>query len=293
MCCSSDKKIILKEITEINNSVVDGVWLNGSGVPSDTLGVDTNFYIDTDTNEYYQKDAGTWGTPIGNLTGATGPAGADGADGANGADGADGAPGVVQSIVAGTNVTVDATDPANPIVSAAGGGGGQVDSVIAGSNITVDNTDPVNPIVNSPNEIWGTTDISGLITDSLNINTINDTFSGEVIHCDIRNSYIIRLVAEHNFEHVGNQFNSGSNYTVNLTTIYSASANTVDTSYYTVGWCRLIDTTGGGIVLENSPAYISNSGNIANIKVTSLSTTLIPANNYKIEFWFDTTLKTT
>lgn len=30
----------------------------------------------------------------------------------------------VQSVVAGTNVTVDATDPANPIVSAAGGGGG-------------------------------------------------------------------------------------------------------------------------------------------------------------------------
>ena len=30
----------------------------------------------------------------------------------------------VQTIVAGTNVTVDATDPANPIVSAAGGGGG-------------------------------------------------------------------------------------------------------------------------------------------------------------------------
>ena len=32
--------------------------------------------------------------------------------------------GVVQSIVAGTNVTVDVTDPANPIISAAGGGGG-------------------------------------------------------------------------------------------------------------------------------------------------------------------------
>lgn len=31
--------------------------------------------------------------------------------------------GVVDSIVAGTNVTVDATDPANPIVSATGGGG--------------------------------------------------------------------------------------------------------------------------------------------------------------------------
>lgn len=35
-----------------------------------------------------------------------------------------GADGVIQSVVAGTNVTVDATDPANPVVSATGGGGG-------------------------------------------------------------------------------------------------------------------------------------------------------------------------
>lgn len=34
-----------------------------------------------------------------------------------------GGTGIVKSIVAGTNVTVDATDPANPIVSATGGGG--------------------------------------------------------------------------------------------------------------------------------------------------------------------------
>jgi hypothetical protein len=32
--------------------------------------------------------------------------------------------GIVESVVAGTNVTVDDTDPANPVVSAAGGGGG-------------------------------------------------------------------------------------------------------------------------------------------------------------------------
>lgn len=35
-----------------------------------------------------------------------------------------GAPGVVQSVVAGTNVSVDNTDPANPVVSATPGGGG-------------------------------------------------------------------------------------------------------------------------------------------------------------------------
>lgn len=56
----------------------------------------------------------------------------------------------VQSVVAGTNVTVDNTDPQNPIVSSSGGGGGgTVNSVVAGTNITVDNTDPANPIVSS------------------------------------------------------------------------------------------------------------------------------------------------
>lgn len=46
-----------------------------------------------------------------------GPAGPTGATGATGPAGADGADGVVLSIVAGTGITVDATDPANPIVS--------------------------------------------------------------------------------------------------------------------------------------------------------------------------------
>lgn len=76
-----------------------------------------------------------------------GPAGTNGT---NGTDGSDGAPGVVQSVVAGTNVTVDSTDPANPIVSATGGGGGGgVDSVVAGYNISVDDTDPANPVVST------------------------------------------------------------------------------------------------------------------------------------------------
>jgi len=70
---------------------------------------------------------------IGDAVDVRGPAGADGTNGidgtngtngTNGADGADGADGVVQSIVAGTGITIDDTDPANPIVTATGGGGG-------------------------------------------------------------------------------------------------------------------------------------------------------------------------
>jgi hypothetical protein len=44
--------------------------------------------------------------------------------------------GGVQSVVAGTNVTVDNTDPANPIVSATGGGGGGGSDLAEGQAIT-------------------------------------------------------------------------------------------------------------------------------------------------------------
>lgn len=58
----------------------------------------------------------------------------------------------VESVVAGANITVDNTDPQNPVVaSTGGGGGGQVDSVVGGTNVSMDNTDPINPIVNVPN----------------------------------------------------------------------------------------------------------------------------------------------
>lgn len=62
--------------------------------------------------------------PTGNTgaTGPQGPIGNTGPQGATGATGPQGSPGVVQSIVAGTNVTVNNSDPANPIVSASGAG---------------------------------------------------------------------------------------------------------------------------------------------------------------------------
>jgi hypothetical protein len=44
--------------------------------------------------------------------------------------------GGVQSIIAGTNITVDDTDPFNPIVSASGGGGGGNADLAEGQNIT-------------------------------------------------------------------------------------------------------------------------------------------------------------
>lgn len=59
-----------------------------------------------------------------------------------------GGTGVVETIVAGTGITVDSTDPANPIVAATGGGTGTVDSIVGGTGIDVDATDPANPVAN-------------------------------------------------------------------------------------------------------------------------------------------------
>lgn len=82
-------------------------WNTGSGAPSNALGVDGDLYFRTDTGEVYLKTSGTYSV-VADLTGPTG---------------ATGAPGVVQSIVAGSNVTVDDTDPANPIISTGSGSG--------------------------------------------------------------------------------------------------------------------------------------------------------------------------
>ena len=52
----------------------------------------------------------------------------------------------VQSVVAGTNVTVNNIDPLNPIVNSLPDG---VQSIVAGTNVTINNTDPANPIVSA------------------------------------------------------------------------------------------------------------------------------------------------
>ena len=133
-----------------NYGVGDSVDYNGSSyvmfndAPAGTVPTNTT---------YWQVLANKGAT---GSTGADGATGATGAAGAAGADGMDGADGVVQSIVAGTNVTVDNTDPANPVVSASGGGGGatNLDATLSSSNtiITSDTgTDATIPAVDATN----------------------------------------------------------------------------------------------------------------------------------------------
>jgi hypothetical protein len=97
-------------------------WIEGivTGYSGTTLAMTADLVSGSGTHtDWLFSLAGARGAA--GATGATGPQGDPGDDGA---DGADGAAGVVQSIVAGTNVTVDDSDPANPVVSASGGGGG-------------------------------------------------------------------------------------------------------------------------------------------------------------------------
>ena len=90
-------------------------------------------------------DKGDQGFP--GAVGPTGLRGADGSDGqkgdkgdkgADGAKGSDGKPGLrglpgkdgkINSITAGSNITIDNTDPKNPVISSSGGGaGGTIDA---------------------------------------------------------------------------------------------------------------------------------------------------------------------
>ena len=70
-------------------------------------------------------------------------------------------------IQAGTNITIDKTNPLAPIINSSGGGGGaggQVDSIVAGTNVTVNATDPVNPIVSATDTVYNDTAIQAEVT---------------------------------------------------------------------------------------------------------------------------------
>jgi hypothetical protein len=70
---------------------LDGAkWLSGLGVPSASLGVNGDFYLNTANYDLYNKASGAWtiATNIKGATGATGAAGPEGINGVNGLNGA-------------------------------------------------------------------------------------------------------------------------------------------------------------------------------------------------------------
>lgn len=58
------------------------VWRSGAGTPSDALGIDNDFYLNTSNGDVFKKAAGTYGTAITNIKGPQGNAGATGTAGA-------------------------------------------------------------------------------------------------------------------------------------------------------------------------------------------------------------------
>lgn len=59
-----------------------------------------------------------------------------------------------KSLKSGNNISLTETADEITISATGGSGGGQVDSVVAGTNVTVDATDPVNPIVSASNTTY-------------------------------------------------------------------------------------------------------------------------------------------
>jgi len=51
----------------------------------------------------------------------------------------------LQGLTQGTNITIDATDPKNPVISSTAG----LNNVSQGSNVTIDYTDPKNPVISA------------------------------------------------------------------------------------------------------------------------------------------------
>lgn len=76
-------------VTSVSGSGGGGsgsAWRNGSGAPSDSLGVDGDYYLDTATDNVYAKSAGSYAL-VGNFMGSTGATGSAGSNGTNGTDG--------------------------------------------------------------------------------------------------------------------------------------------------------------------------------------------------------------
>ena len=67
-----------------SNGADGATWYTGVVAPSGGLGKDGDFFINSVTDEYYQKVSGSWSL-IGDATGKDGPTGANGTNGTNGA----------------------------------------------------------------------------------------------------------------------------------------------------------------------------------------------------------------
>lgn len=127
---------------------VDGVdGADGKGIVSITRTSGTGAAGSTDTYTITFTDSSTSAFTV--VNGANGTNGVDGVDGTDGTDGvgvpAGGTTGQILAKASGTDFDTTWVDPPT-----GGGGSGTVEEVVAGHAVTVDNTDPANPVVAVP-----------------------------------------------------------------------------------------------------------------------------------------------
>lgn len=139
-------------------------WYSGITTPNNKMGKQYDYYLHLTFGDVYEKSKTTW-LKKGNIKG---PAGSGGGFFSRGG---------IDSIQAGTNVTIDNTNPQSPIINAAGGGGGggTVDAIVAGNNIDVDATDPANPIIAV--ETLTLSDVSDVTATATEVNYIDGVTS--------------------------------------------------------------------------------------------------------------------
>lgn len=89
--------------------------------------------------------------------------------------------GVIQSIVPGTNVTVDNTDPANPVVSATGGGAVSLDSLSDVDTSTTPPTDGQTMVYEAASGLWKPGGSELLVDESVIGNSYTVGSSGKTI----------------------------------------------------------------------------------------------------------------
>jgi hypothetical protein len=95
------------------------VWRDGTGVPSNALGVNGDYYLNDANGDVYLKATGTYSV-VANIKGATGAAGSNGTNGTNGTNGV----GVPAGGTTGQILSkIDGTDYNTQWITGSGGGG--------------------------------------------------------------------------------------------------------------------------------------------------------------------------
>lgn len=148
----------------------------------------------------------------------------------------------VQSVVAGSNIVVDNTNPTNPTV----GVSGVVRSVAAGSNIIVDSTDPANPIVKTNSDV---------------VSTVKNSFSDQQTVLPHRAQVSGAVVIDLNTAKSNNIFLT---ITGNITSFQLA--NPIDGGVYNI---RFIQDSVGGHTLTGTQAQFRFPGGVLPVLSTA------------------------